>query len=116
MFEWRHLTKNKTMPTMMHQTGDLQLGALTLQQDRARGMFAACASTEEFRHSVFHLRTEEKITIPRVLQWLGANNPWHQAYFGNIRWGCHRLKKRFVEFWKGGDSRNLFFSFGLIPV
>ena len=89
--QYRHLAPKKAMPTMFHQTGELLLEAMTLQQDRVRGMFATVACTEEFRRGVFHLNKKERTTVPTALGWLQKHNPWHQAGSSYIRWDWQLL-------------------------
>ena len=84
LYAHRHLHKNSTMPTMPHQTGDLSLDALTVQQDLARGMFSACVTSDTFRDTVFKLREEEKPAIVNCLNWLRKHNPWLAAYKASL--------------------------------
>ena len=65
---------------MLHQTGDLPLRSLTIEQDRARGFYTSMAVTDDFRHSYFKLRKEEHTALPNVLNWLQQHNPWLAAY------------------------------------
>ena len=69
---------------MLHQAGDLPLHSLTIEQDKARGFFTNIAVTDGFRSSLFKLRREEHLAMPKVLEWLHSKNPWFAAYKNSV--------------------------------
>ena len=84
-FAHRRLSNTRSMPTMPHQTGDLPLESLSVQQDLARGMFSSCVTSDTFRENVFRLQPAEKPAVVNTLQWLDHHNPWLAAYKASLQ-------------------------------